>query len=247
MVLVVPWYRKNRTDVATKMLMQQFVNEVQRCLQANTNSEHASAMRAYMRDQFDFLGIKTPLRRQLLAQVVKPMGKSKFRATEVLQLADLLWELPQREYQYFAIDLLAQHKKVLGLQDVSALIQLAQKKAWWDSVDGLAAVIGDVVFLSRADSHDAQANMDQAILHSSMWVRRIAVTHQLGWRLQTDTTRLFSYALQLAAEEDFFIRKAIGWALRDYARWQPAQVRDFVLAHQMQLSPLSVREALKHL
>jgi 3-methyladenine DNA glycosylase AlkD len=73
------------------------------------------------------------------------------------------------------------------------------------------------------------------------------MTHQLGWRLQTDTTRLFSYALQLAAEEDFFIRKAIGWALRDYARWQPAQVRDFVSAHQMQLSSLSVREALKHL
>lgn len=175
------------------------------------------------------------------------MGKSKFSATDVLQLADLLWEMPQREYQYIAIDLLAQHKKVLGLQDISALIQLAQKKAWWDSVDGLAAVIGDIVFLSRANSPDAQACMDQALQHASMWVRRIAMTHQLGWRLQTDTTRLFSYALQLAAEDDFFIRKAIGWALRDYARWQPAQVRDFVSAHQMQMSSLSVREALKHL
>ncbi|MBR7745963.1 DNA alkylation repair protein [Undibacterium baiyunense] len=229
------------------MLVQEFVHEVQRCLQANANSEHAPAMRAYMRDQFDFLGIKTPLRRQLLAQIVKSMGKSKFSATEVLQLADLLWEMPQREYQYIAIDLLAQHKKVLGLQDISALIQLAQKKAWWDSVDGLAAVIGDIVFLSRANSPDAQACMDQALQHASMWVRRIAITHQLGWRLQTDTTRLFSYALQLAAEEDFFIRKAIGWALRDYARWQPARVRDFVSAYQMQLSSLSVREALKHL
>lgn len=224
-----------------------FVQTIQTSLQANANSEYAPAMRAYMRDQFDFLGIKTPLRRQLLAQIVKPMGKSKFSATDVLQLADLLWEMPQREYQYIAIDLLAQHKKVLGLQDISALIQLAQKKAWWDSVDGLAAVIGDIVFLSRANSPDAQACMDQALQHASMWVRRIAMTHQLGWRLQTDTTRLFSYALQLAAEDDFFIRKAIGWALRDYARWQPAQVRDFVSAHQMQMSSLSVREALKHL
>lgn len=229
------------------MLADQFVQEIRSSLQLNANPEHASAMRAYMRDQFDFLGIKTPLRRKLLAQVVKPIGKSKFSAPEVLQLADLLWQLPQREYQYIAVDLLAQHKKILRLQDVSALIQLAQKKSWWDSVDGLAAVIGDIVFLTRAHSLDAQDTMDQALHHSSMWVRRIAMTHQLGWRLQTDTARLFSYALQLAAEEDFFIRKAIGWALRDYARWQPDQVRDFVTAHQIHFSALSVREALKHL
>lgn len=229
------------------MLADQFVQEIRSSLQLNANPEHASAMRAYMRDQFDFLGIKTPLRRQLLAQIVQPIGKSKFSAPEVLQLADLLWELPQREYQYIAVDLLAQHKKILRLRDVSALIQLAQKKSWWDSVDGLAAVIGDIVFLTRARSPDAQDTMDQALLHSSMWVRRIAMTHQLGWRLHTDTARLFSYALQLAAEEDFFIRKAIGWALRDYARWQPDQVRDFVKSHQTHFSALSVREALKHL
>ncbi len=229
------------------MLADQFVQEIRSSLQLNANPEHASAMRAYMRDQFDFLGIKTPLRRQLLAQIVQPIGKSKFSAPEVLQLADLLWELPQREYQYIAVDLLAQHKKILRLRDVSALIQLAQKKSWWDSVDGLAAVIGDIVFLTRAHSPDAQDTMDQALHHSSLWVRRIAMTHQLGWRLQTDTARLFSYALQLAAEEDFFIRKAIGWALRDYARWQPDQVRDFVTAHQTHFSALSVREALKHL
>lgn len=225
----------------------EFVQTIQANLQTNASSENAFAMRAYMRNQFDFLGIKTPLRRQLLAQVVKSMGKFKFTAAEVLQIADLLWALPQREYQYIAIDLLAQHKKIMALSDIAELLRLAQKKAWWDSVDGLAAVVGDIVFLSRANSPDAQASMDQAIRHSSLWVRRIAMTHQLGWRLQTDTARLFSYSLQLATEEDFFIRKAIGWALRDYARWQPDQVRDFVSAHQMQLSPLSVREALKHL
>lgn len=229
------------------MPLQHFVQNIQDCLQANASSESALAMRAYMRDQFDFLGIKTPLRRHLLAQILQAFGKSKFSAPEVLQFADLLWELPQREYQYIAVDLLAQHKKILRLQDVSVLIQLAQEKSWWDSVDGLAVVIGDIVFLTRAHSLDAQDTMDQALHHSSMWVRRIAMTHQLGWRLQTDTARLFSYALQLAAEEDFFIRKAIGWALRDYARWQPDQVRDFVKSHQTHFSALSVREALKHL
>jgi 3-methyladenine DNA glycosylase AlkD len=239
--------RLSPTRRAIPMLADQLVQEIQRSLQSNANLEHAPAMRAYMRDQFDFFGIKTPLRRELLAQVLKGMAKPTMSATEVLQLAEILWQLPQREYQYIAIDVLAKHKKRLRLQDISQLLQLAQKKSWWDSVDGLAGVIGDILFLSRVNSPHAQETMDQALHDPSMWVRRIAMTHQLGWRLQTDTSRLFSYALQLGAEEDFFIRKAIGWALRDYAKWQPQQVGDFVQNNSSKLAPLSIREALKHL
>jgi 3-methyladenine DNA glycosylase AlkD len=229
------------------MHLQDFVRKIQSALQANANKDNAPAMRAYMRDQFDFLGIKTPLRRQLLAEILRPMGKSRFSAAEVLQLADLLWKLSQREYQYIAIDLLAQHKNVLAPQDIPRLIQLAQEKSWWDSVDGLAAVIGDILLLSRPSFLQAQSMMDEALCDPSMWVRRIAMTHQLGWRLQTDTQRLFSYAKQLASEDEFFIRKAIGWALRDYAKWQPEQVREFVHNNSSYLAPLSVREALKNL
>lgn len=239
--------RLSPTRHAILMLADQFVQEIQRSLQANANPEHAPAMRAYMRDQFDFLGIKTPLRRESLAQVLTAMAKPTMSATEVLQMAEILWQLPQREYQYIAIDVLAKHKKRLRLQDIPQLLQLAQKKSWWDSVDGLAGVIGDILFLSRVNSTHAQETMDQALHDPSMWVRRIAMTHQLGWRLQTDTSRLFSYALRLGAEEDFFIRKAIGWALRDYAKWQPQQVRDFVKINSSNLAPLSIREALKHL
>lgn len=229
------------------MHLQHVFREIQRCLQTNASKDNAPAMRAYMRDQFDFLGIKTPLRRQLLAEILKPMGKSKFSAAEVWQLADLLWEKPEREYQYIAIDLLAQHKKVLAPHDIPKLILLAQEKSWWDSVDGLAAVIGDILLLSRSSFPQAQSIMDGALRDPCMWVRRIAMTHQLGWRLQTDTQRLFSYAKQLASEDEFFIRKAIGWALRDYAKWQPEQVREFVHTNSSCLAPLSIREALKNI
>jgi 3-methyladenine DNA glycosylase AlkD len=71
--------------------------------------------------------------------------------------------------------------------------------------------------------------------------------HQLGWRLDTDTMRLFGYAQQLSDDKDFFIRKAIGWALRDYARWNPQAVTAFLVEHRDTLSRLSVREAAKHL
>jgi 3-methyladenine DNA glycosylase AlkD len=89
--------------------------------------------------------------------------------------------------------------------------------------------------------------MDECLVHPDLWVRRVAMLHQLGWREQTDQERLFSYALTLAPEKDFFIRKAIGWALRDHARTRPDAVRAFLAQHADRLSGLTVREAGKHL
>jgi 3-methyladenine DNA glycosylase AlkD len=223
------------------MRVETYYHQIQTTFIAQANAENANAMRSYMRDQFDFLGIKTPLRRAL----IKDLGKVDFNLTDLEQLVRALWLLPQREYQYAAIDLLATHKKKVDVSQLCLLLGLAQEKSWWDSVDGLASVTNDILFASRAQ--ESQLHMDEAVKHPNMWVRRIAMIHQLGWRLETDQTRLFGYAQALAHEEDFFIRKAIGWALRDYARWQPEGVREFVEAHRSQLSNLSVREALKHL
>lgn len=214
------------------------VTRIEGAFAALADPARAGAMAAYQRGQFSFLGIQTPARRAALAS----LDDTTLGQDELLAAVHALWEMPHREYQYAAIDLLARRKKVLAPDVVAPLLALAQQKAWWDSVDGLAAVIGPVI---RA--HPGSASMmDQALTHESMWVRRIAMTHQLGWRLQTDRERLFGYALALAPEPDFFIRKAIGWALRDYARWAPEVVIAFVLAQRHQLSALSVREALKH-
>ena len=152
--------------------------------------------------------------------------------------------MPEREYQYVAIDLLAKYEKKLSTEHLPALLALVQQKSWWDSVDGLAGVVGDVV---RREPELGQAQMDEALHHPNLWVRRVAMLHQLGWRAQVDAQRLFAYALHLAPEKDFFIRKAIGWALRDYARHDPQAVRGFLDAQGEKLSLLSVREAAKHL
>jgi len=202
------------------------------------NADRAPAMRAYMRGHFPFLGIATPARRE----AVKPLLRSLKGASagELLGLAGELWELPEREYQYAAIDLLAAQWKQLTAVDVPALQALVLRKSWWDSVDGLAGVIGDVL---RFEHH----GMDEALRHNDFWMRRIALLHQLGWRAKTDESRLFEYSLLLGHENEFFIQKAIGWALRDYARHAPDNVAHFINENKARLSKLSVREAGKHL
>ncbi len=222
---------------------EQFAAQIQHTLAVLANPVRAAEMRAYLRDQFPFLGIPTPARRAAL----KPLLKVDFDQKSLLTAADQLWYLPEREYRYVAIDLLARHVRRLDLDVVAPLLVLAQRDPWWETVDGLAGIVGDVIRAARSSDPDAQATMDAALRHDCLWVRRIVMIHQLGWRLETDTTRLFGYAETLAPERDFFIRKAIGWALRDYARWQPQAVREFVAAMGGRLSPLSVREAIRRI
>lgn len=207
-------------------------------LLAIADPARAPAMRAYMRDQFEFLGIATPLRRAAIGPLLRELRGTP--ATELLELATRLWQLPQREFQYCAIDLLAAHWKVLQHSDWPALQALALQKSWWDTVDGLAGVLGDVLRFGHE-------GMDQALRHNNFWIRRIALLHQLGWRGKTDETRLFDYSLALSHENEFFIQKAIGWALRDYARHAPDNVSRFIVENKSRLSPLSFREAAKHL
>ena len=222
---------------------EQLAAQIQQTLAALADPARAVAMRAYLREQFPFLGIPTPARRAAL----KPLLKVDFEQKRLLTVADQLWRLPEREYRYAAIDLLARHVGRLDLSAIAPLLALAQREPWWETVDGLAGIVGDVVRAARRNDPDAQATMDAALRHDCLWVRRIAMIHQLGWRLDTDTARLFAYAEKLAPEGDFFIRKAIGWALRDYARWNPPAVRDFVAAMGERLAPLSAREATRRM
>jgi 3-methyladenine DNA glycosylase AlkD len=168
-------------------------------------------------------------------------------ADELLARAEALWRLPEREFRYVAVDLLAKHHKRLDVSALPRILQLVQTGAWWDTVDGLAGVVGDIWLRAKSSQADVQQHMDECLMHPHLWVRRVAMLHQLGWREQADQERLFRYALTLAPEKDFFIRKAIGWALRDHARSRPNEVRAFLAQHVDMLSGLTLREAGKHL
>ncbi|MFL9866647.1 DNA alkylation repair protein [Paraburkholderia fungorum] len=227
------------------MTPRAFGKEIKAALLPHADAERALAMRAYMRHQFEFIGVPTPLRRQAVLPVFKRLPVEN--ADHLLACADVLWSMPEREFQYVATDLLARKWKTLEPENIAHLLELAQRRTWWDSIDPLAGVVGDVLKAARTYTPGIQAAMDAALQHESLWVRRIAMIHQLGWREQTDEERLFSYARSLAAENDFFIRKAIGWALRDYAWHAPHAVSAFLSASLDIMSPLTLREASKHL
>ena len=226
------------------MTPKQFVLAVQRAFTPLADASKAEPMKAYLLDQFEFLGLPAPVRRK----AVKDIGKVQWQnADDLLAAAELLWQKPQREYRYTAVDLLRKHSALLNVNDLPALQALLLRDTWWETVDGLSAVIADVMHAAVQQKPNAAVAMDVWLKHPSHWVRRSAMLHQLGWRLDTDTTRLFGYATQLADEKEFFIRKAIGWALRDYARWNPQAVTDFLVQQRTTLSGLTVREAAKHL
>ncbi len=219
------------------------LQSIEAALCALADAQEAVLMKAYMLGQFEFLGVRADPRRDALKGLMKFSGP----ADELLALAEALWRLPEREFRYVAVDLLAKHHKRLDTSALPRILQLVQTGSWWDTVDGLAGVVGDIWLRAKATQTDVQKRMDECLVHPDLWVRRVAMLHQLGWREQTDEHRLFRYALTLAPEKDFFIRKAIGWALRDHARTRPDAVRAFLARHANELSGLTRREAGKHL
>lgn len=213
-----------------------FVSQVRLALEPLADPVRAAPMVAYMKGQFPFLGVPTPLRRQ----ASKPLIKS-FQG-DLIAAAQGLWQLPEREYQYVACDLLRQYANRLTPGDLNGLRGLILDRSWWDTVDGLAVTVGEII-----RQFPGQINlMDEWIHAESLWLRRVALLHQLNWKSQTDSRRLFDYCLLRASDKDFFMRKAIGWALRQYARVDSEAVFQFVCRNKPKLSALSIREALKH-
>lgn len=202
----------------------------------------AEPMAHYMRDQFKFLGISSPARRALQRAA---LAGTKPGRDDLLASADALWRRPEREYQYAACDLLIAHVKQLTSADLETIGSLIVTKSWWDTVDALAInVVGPIVLAGRAAG---DRTIDRWIESDNLWMARTAILHQNKWKAKTDQARLFAFCEQRAGDTDFFMRKAIGWALREYSRTAPDAVRAFVATHQRELSGLSQREALKRL
>ncbi len=226
---------------ASGMNATSFQRAVKAALRPLANAERAAGMRAYMRDQFKYLGVSMPDHRTAVAPLLKSFSPAD--REELRMAAEGLWQMREREYQYVAIGLLGRHQKVLTLDDLPWLLELVQQKSWWDTVDSLVRAIGGVV--QRAGAKGRRA-MDAAVKHENFWVRRIAMLHQLGMRDKVDTERLFRYAELLAAEKEFFIRKAIGWALRDYAWHDWRAIEKFLKTTRVEFAGLTVREARKN-
>lgn len=202
----------------------------------------AEPMVAYMRHQFAYLGITAPAQRALNRAVLDGLGRPT--EADLRKVAEACWLRDEREYQYFAVRLLRRHVGVCGPGFLDVVRPLITTKPWWDTIDELAAhVTGPLV----AKHPDLVATMDDWSGDEDMWLVRTAILHQVRYRDKTDSERLFRYCVAQARHRDFFVRKAIGWALREYAKVAPDAVRAFVAEHSAELSGLSRREALKNI
>ncbi len=198
-------------------------------------------MKRYMRDQVEFLGIKAGPRRALFADFVRRNGLPK--REELHRTADTLWNLPYREYQYTAVDILIRVTKQLDPDAWPLCEQLITSKSWWDTVDGLAASV--VGTLYKRYPKDGRKWIGSWRRSAHLWLRRTAILFQLKYGTDTDWTLLRQISNENARSDEFFIQKAIGWALRQYAQVDADAVLEFV--ESSDLSALSRREALKRI
>ncbi|HEV7964859.1 MAG TPA: DNA alkylation repair protein [Actinoplanes sp.] len=226
----------------TRPLADELLGRLVRSFEAAREPDRAVRTAAYMRDQFAFLGFSMPTQRALARAVLA--GLPKPTEDDLHRVVLACWELDEREYQYFACDYLRTHRAVPGPAFLETARTLITTRSWWDTVDPLATrFVGELV--RRHPKLGKQ--MDAWSTEKNMWLVRTAILHQMHYRDATNTERLFGYCTRQAGHPDFFVRKAIGWALREYAYTDADAVRKYIAKNRAALSPLSVREASKHL
>ncbi|AYY71362.1 DNA alkylation repair protein [Listeria monocytogenes] len=214
------------------------MTDIQTLFRAHRSLTDAPPMEAYMKNQFTFLGIRAGERKKLVAAYLKENGAPQ----DLLGFTIALFAEEEREFQYVAIDLLSRYGKKQPSEAIKVYEQLIVTKSWWDTVDGLAGTVVSNHFKLYPELiptyNEAWINGD------NIWLARTAILFQLKYKEKTDVDLLFSNCEKWLDSKEFFIQKAIGWALRQYAKVDSGAVRQFVNSHS--LAPLSRREALKH-
>ena len=215
------------------------VEELVKELRAVASPDDAVAMKAYMKNKFEFLGVKTPARRKL----AKTFFKQQTDSVIDWNFINEAWKNPYRELQYAALDYLENRKKLLTPSDLPRLKKLAQTKSWWDTIDFLDRLVGSII----ARFPETKEIIVAWSCDEDIWLRRLAIDHQLLRKEKTDTELLENILVNNLGQTEFFINKAIGWALRDYSKTNADWVRDFIEQHREEMSALSIREGSKYL
>ena len=206
---------------------------------AQANSKEAAEMRRYMREQFEFLGVRAVDRRRLANPYLLELDNSSVD----WEFISKCWASPYREFKYVATDYLYRVRNLMEADNLNLLAQLIKTESWWDTSDSLDAIVGHLV-LRYPHLRDTMRNWAQ---DENSWIRRVAITHQLSYKCDTNI-ELLSKIIELNLEsKEFFINKAIGWALREYSKTNPHWVAEFIALKKERLHPLSIREGQKHL
>lgn len=205
----------------------------------NRNEEQAEPMSKYMRSLFPFLGMKSPERAALSREFLKV----KRRDSQVdWDFIFKCFDLPEREFQYLAIDYMDKVKNLFTPDDMGNIEKLLITKSWWDTVDAINRTVGHIAMKYPEVKKDIILKWMKS---EDIWLNRISIIFQLKYKEKTDTEFLSKAILNNAQSNEFFKDKAIGWALREYSKTNREWVREFIKANE--LSKLSIREGSKYI
>lgn len=219
-----------------------FINELENAFKENGNPENAMAMAKYMKNNFPFFGIKTVERRQILKEIWKKNQREV--AENAREIAQQLFAKQQREFHYCAVEILIKELKGKYIKEDAQLIEkLIVTNSWWDSVDFLAKyLLGNYL---QQFPQETETVIGKFSTSENMWLNRSAILFQLNYKTKTNADLLFAICKEHSHSTEFFIQKAIGWVLREYAKTNPEAVTKFVASAN--LKPLSRKEALKNI
>ncbi|MBI1286333.1 MAG: DNA alkylation repair protein [Flavobacteriales bacterium] len=222
--------------------MLPYLRPIEALFSANANAENAKAMKAYMKDRFEYYGIKSPERRELQKQFLAEHGLPQPFDPAVFSA---LWKADRREFQMFGLDLLRKQAKKVQENDLSLIEELIITKSWWDTVDGLSSWVCGPYFQKFPEK--MRPVTDAWAISENLWLRRASIIFQLGYKEKTDVKVLTDHIEKNLGSKEFFINKAIGWALRTYSGTDPEFVSDHVEKNRLKMHPLSIREATRNL
>ena len=218
--------------------MHDYIISLQQEFSLNSNKEIAIAQKQYMKNKFEFYGIKSPLRRELqkafLVQKYLPEKK------ELEFIVKELWLKPERELQYFTQELVKKYTKQSEKEDINLFEFMIINKSWWDSIDFIAVNLLGSYF--KEYTEQIERYVEKWLKSNNIWLQRCAVLFQLKYRQELNTELLSGIINSLLGSNEFFINKAIGWVLREYGKVNAIWVKEFVL--NTELSNLSRREAM---
>jgi len=220
-------------------MAEDFIETLTLELRKNADLKIAAEQKAYMRGQFEYYGIKTPMRRE----IQKPFFIKQFlpQKKEAIQIVKQLWNKTQRDYHYIAQELIFMYVRQMEEEDIVLFEFMVTHKPWWDTVDFIATKLMGAYFKSYPEKR--KYFVGKWLKSNNIWLQRSALLFQLKYKAELDT-KLLAFTIQpLLNSKEFFINKAIGWVLRDYSRVNPQWVLDYV--HNTSLNSLSRKEALR--
>lgn len=225
------------------MSTKDFIKLLTTEFQAQSNEAYASKVKAYLKDHFECYGLQAKPRREIFK--VLWIDHKEFIKENWKPLVLALWKKKEREFHYAAMDILSKVEKKLEPDDIDTIEYLITHNSWWDTVDFLAShCIGQILKKDKELMYD---KADEYIKSDNMWLQRTGIIFQLFYKKETDKDLLFAQLTSAMGGKEFFINKAIGWALRQYSRTNPVAVGDFIDINRAQMAHLSIKEGSKYL